>query len=199
MLPGLVIARKFLVLFCVVIIILEGVYTNKIVKSIRIKAFQGLYNAIARSEKMQSTVKDKDNSLLISSERGLTSGIYYSNWSPYKARKHFPHDIDFRRLTEVFYSFLVVNGETGECQLSDEWSDVQMDLYKQMFSAFEKVDLKRQFPQSSRNDLPLGCIGELFYLKYTDFLSKMGGPEDVKNFKTIMSVGGWSNREAFES
>lgn len=148
---------------------------------------------------MLSTSNDAGTGLSADNESGFVTGMYYSNWSPYAARKHFPHDIDFRKLTHVYYAFLVVNSETGECQLSDEWSDVQMDLYKQMISSFKKLDLRAQFPTGSKDKLPLGCIGELFFLKYSDFLTRNGGSAGVNNFKTIMSVGGWSNREAFTS
>lgn len=199
MAPILCFARKFLVAICVTGIILEAIYTGRIQTSTKMRAFQEYFNNLGRSGAMLSTSNDAGTGLSADNESGFVTGMYYSNWSPYAARKHFPHDIDFRKLTHVYYAFLVVNSETGECQLSDEWSDVQMDLYKQMISSFKKLDLRAQFPTGSKDKLPLGCIGELFFLKYSDFLTRNGGSAGVNNFKTIMSVGGWSNREAFTS
>ncbi|CUS21821.1 LAQU0S04e01574g1_1 [Lachancea quebecensis] len=191
--------RKFLVAVCVIAIILEAIFTGRIRTSTKMSAFQEYFNSLGKSNSMLSTNREAGTGLSPDNKSGFVTGMYYSNWSPYAARKHFPHDIDFRKLTHIYYAFLVVNSETGECQLSDEWSDVQMDLYKQMISSFKKLDLRAHFPTDPKKKLPLGCIGELFFLKYSDFLVRNGGSAGVNNFKTIMSVGGWSNREAFTS
>lgn len=118
-----------------------------------------------------------DNSTVIADPvdvEGNIIGIYYSNWSPYKPREHFPHDIDFTRVTHIYYSFFIIDPKTGSLQSSDSWADFNLDLYK-------KID-----PHLG-NDLPKGCIGEFTYLKL----------KSQSNFKTIMSIGGWSNREAW--
>lgn len=122
------------------------------------------------------------------------SGLYYSNWSPYSPRMHFPHDIDLSRVSHIYYAFFLVDGATGALKLGDEWSDVGMDLYKPMAIKLNKLnpefknDLERQ-----RRILPNGCLGELFYMRNANLFPN----RNTRDFKVIMCVGGWSNREEF--
>ncbi|KAK5960983.1 putative chitinase PWA37_001506 [Arxiozyma heterogenica] len=114
-------------------------------------------------------------------KEGYISGVYYSNWSPYKPRSHFPHDINFNQISHVFYAFFVIDSKTGRIKSSDTWSDFEMTIepIRNINSdRYGKIKL-------------LGCIGELFWLKMDYFRRNNEG------FKTIMSVGGWSNRELF--
>ncbi|AMD22033.1 HGL307Wp [Eremothecium sinecaudum] len=96
--------------------------------------------------------------------------VYYSNWSVYEPRLHFPHDVDFDKLTHVYYAFFIVDEKTGKVKSSDEWADFQIELKHPTF--------KTAVP---------GALGELNHFKTT------GG----KDFKLIMSIGGWTNRDAF--
>lgn len=117
-----------------------------------------------------------DQTQLPQTPNGYVSGLYYSNWSPYKPRHHFPHDINTRQITHIYYAFFLVDKHTGQLKSSDEWSDFQMNTNK----------------WDNKTDL-LGCIGELFQLKLGN-----GGPSNQNgSFKMIMSVGGWSNRGSF--
>ena len=133
----------------------------------------------------------------LGSEQGYTVGVYYSNWSPYAPRLHFPHDIDFSRVSHVYYSFFLVDSKTGQLNSSDPWSDFEMDLYKPLALKLNKTnsedDSIPNIHSSNRSNLPLGCIGELFYLKHANMVNYKGS----RNFRSIMTVGGWSNREEF--
>ncbi|SCU85837.1 LAME_0D03114g1_1 [Lachancea meyersii CBS 8951] len=195
---------KIAVLLCVVGIILECKFLRRIVHFANRKILSQTYNSHLRSPYMLSIQTDKAHELELS-DQGYVAAVYYSNWSPYPPRNHFPHEIDFRQITHVFYSFFLVDPKSGQCKSSDEYSDSQLDVYKQMTHSFHKLDFAKTFDRandsnsSSSAQLPQGCIGELFYLKYTHFLPSQGGPAGVNNFKTVMSVGGWSNRDAFEA
>ncbi|SCU79850.1 LADA_0B03554g1_1 [Lachancea dasiensis] len=197
--------KQVFTILCIGGIILEAFFLPKIFEILRQKGLAGRYNSILRSRLMLSTSRDTNHSLEIRDD-GFMSAVYYANWSPYSSRTHFPHDIDYRQISHVYYAFFVVDPKSGECYSSDPWADSQMDVYKQM--TFSSKELR--FPQekdpkitaqnsSAQAQLPMGCLGELFYLKYTDFMISKGGPPKVNNFKTVMSVGGWSNRDAFKS
>ncbi|CCE63265.1 hypothetical protein TPHA_0E01720 [Tetrapisispora phaffii CBS 4417] len=123
-------------------------------------------------------------------------GVYYSNWSPYSPRLFFPHDIDTSRVSHVYYSFLLVDGDEGTIKSSDTWSDFQIDMYKPLYLSLGQVDNDfDSVPISMKKELlPMGCIGEFFYLRNTRI--PIHGPKST-DFKVFMSVGGWSNREAF--
>ena len=109
--------------------------------------------------------------------RNYVTAVYYSNWSPYSPRHHFPHDIDLEKVSHVYYAFFEIDPRTGHLNSSDEWSDFQIDTQTGTM----------QHPNSSVTiaEGPPGCVGELFRLKL-----KYG-------FKMILSIGGWSNRRAF--
>lgn len=122
------------------------------------------------------------------------SGLYYSNWSPYPPRMHFPHDIDFSRVSHIYYAFFLVDGATGALKLGDEWSDVGMDLYKPMAIMMNKLNPgSEQKLEKQKQTLPNGCLGELFYLRHADLYPS----RNTGAFKVIMCVGGWSNRNEF--
>lgn len=125
---------------------------------------------------------------------GYLSGLYYSSWSPYPPRTHFPHDIDFTRISHIYYAFFLVDGATGAVKNGDEWSDFGMDLYKPMSVMMDKLNYSGGDPAKTQNEmLPNGCLGELFYLRHTN----MFPDPNTRNFKLIMCVGGWSNRGEF--
>ncbi|CCH58077.1 hypothetical protein TBLA_0A02790 [Henningerozyma blattae CBS 6284] len=152
---------------------------------------------------VDNEIKDnKNTNLTVANPQGYTSGVYYSNWSPYSPRKHFPHDIDFSRISHVYYSFFLVNGDNGKVELGDKWSDIEMDLYKPLSIKLgklkNKVDVYEE-PQTQstiKTNLPKGCIGEFFYLRNSKLLPTIN-TENSKNFKMIMTIGGWSNRDSF--
>lgn len=103
---------------------------------------------------------------------GLVAGIYYTNWSPYDPRNHFLPEINTDQVSHIYYAFFLVDAATGKIKSSDKWSD------------FEK-------PPDNYKCKLTGGIGTLFQLKMDEFRLKK------QSFKAIMSVGGWSNREAF--
>lgn len=127
------------------------------------KIFKGNSNPMNKV----SQLPDNSNSQLMERQQGFTSGVYYSNWSPYEARKHFPHDIDTEQVSHIYYAFFIIDPKTGKLKSSDEWSDFEMPISK-----ISKLK---------------GCVGELFDMKLNS----------KNPFKVIMAVGGWSNREAF--
>lgn len=125
-----------------------------------------------KSKNGSSEAKVVNNTSHPTQSDGYVSGLYYSNWSPYKPRHHFPHDIDTEQITHLYYAFFLVDPKTGYLKSSDTWSDFEMTIRKHT------------------NELP-GCIGEFTQLRRDDF--KQSGTM----FKLIMSVGGWSNKDAF--
>lgn len=153
-------------------------------------------NSNSNNQNLQEDVGPASND-----SRGYISGVYYTNWSPYAPRNHFPHDMNLHRITNVFYSFFVVDPKSGTVKSSDEWSDFQMDLYKKFYPQFKAALLSSSssstFQSHKKEMLPMGCIGELFYLKYSSILPSLHGDGVHRNFKVSMSVGGWSNRDAF--
>lgn len=152
--------------------------------SLHYKIFQKLKR---RSQSDDYRMPESD----VLSNTSYIAGLYYSNWSPYEPRLHFPHDIDFEKVSHIYYAFLLIDPETGKLTSSDEWSDTQLNLAKQcreyMFKRFTGDELKAV----TNIRAPPGCIGELNYLRY--IYSKI----KKRNVKLIMSVGGWSNRESF--
>lgn len=144
---------------------------------------------------VQSNVepKTKDNEVQIDNKNGYTCGVYYSNWSPYSPRLHYPHDIDLSKISHIYYSFFLVDGDTGRLKSSDEWSDFGMDLYKPLAIKLNKLGAKKIEQESYAGNLPMGLIGELNYLRHSNVFDDT----NAKDFKVIMSVGGWSNREEF--
>ncbi|ODV62238.1 putative chitinase [Ascoidea rubescens DSM 1968] len=96
--------------------------------------------------------------------------VYYSNWSIYNDRQHFPKDIPLQLVTNVFYCFMNINPKTGEVSLSDEESDVEIAL------------------DSINNDgsKVSGIIGQFQEMK-----------SKKRSFKLSMSIGGQSNHGQF--
>ncbi|CAL9735840.1 chitinase 4 [Monosporozyma servazzii] len=105
-------------------------------------------------------------------EPGFVAGIYYTNWSPYKPRAHYLPEINTDQVSHIYYAFFLVDPKTGKLKSSDTWSD------------FEK-------PIDHFKSKLTGGIGTLFQMKTNEFHNKQ------QSFKSILSVGGWSNREAF--
>ncbi|QLQ78400.1 hypothetical protein HG537_0A06470 [Torulaspora globosa] len=130
-----------------------------------------------------------DSDLRVLSRDGYITGVYYSNWSPYSPRMHFPHDIDIGKVSHVYYAFFLVDGETGGVKSGDEWSDTGMDLYKGLAVKMRKLE----GDESDVGVLPRGCLGEFFYLRHAN----VSRERDSRNFKVVMCVGGWSNRDEF--
>ncbi|SCW02301.1 LAFE_0F03422g1_1 [Lachancea fermentati] len=187
--------RKTLLILCLIIFIFEMTLGPKYVKDKTITKFRQLYKAFETGLPVDSSRRKGKE--METDEKGYISGVYYSNWSPYPPRNHFPHEIDFRMVTHFFYAFFVVNADTGECQSSDEWSDFEMDLFKQMYFQMSNKGQLKHHSHEMKRKLPKGVIGELFYLKYTQMLSHINEDSASSNFKTLMSVGGWSNGQAF--
>lgn len=133
---------------------------------------------------------NRTSSVMSSSEGGsYISGVYYSNWSPYSPRMHFPHDIDLSRISHVYYAFFLVDGDSGAVKNGDDWSDTGMDLYKALAVKMSRVEGDGE----ETRILPKGCLGELFYLRHANLFPD----QRTRNFKLVMCVGGWSNRDEF--
>ena len=69
-----------------------------------------------------------------------------------------------------------------------------MDLYKPLSVKLHNLNLadnEKPVQLRDKRKLPLGCIGELFYLKHSGIIP--GG----SSTKMILSIGGWSNRDRF--
>ncbi|EDO17317.1 hypothetical protein Kpol_1062p25 [Vanderwaltozyma polyspora DSM 70294] len=170
-----------------------------VIISIMVESF--LYQKFLKHGSKEESIEDSINESQIvygksfpnNPDSGYDVGVYYSNWSPYTPRLHLPHDMDFSRLTHVYYAFFVVDSKTGALTTSDNWSDFEMDCYKPLAMKLKKLQLDHFFNPKFKNGLPMGCIGELFYLRH----SQLFDSNNSRKFKLIMSVGGWSNREAF--
>lgn len=144
---------------------------------------QGNYSSLNNTESYESINNDSFNGLNITGNdtsttpQRMVSAVYYSNWSPYEPKYHFPHDIDLSSITHIYYAFFLADGETGKLKSSDEWSDYKMDFPTQHDNQTNNAYGKKHFLK--------GCLGELYELK------------QFNDFKVIMSVGGWSNRDDF--
>lgn len=183
----IILIRLLLVLFLVATLIVEMCVHNR------------LFNAFA-SRKVVEHVQSESPANLSSfamgslDEDAYLSGVYYSNWSPYPPRLHFPHDIDLSRISHVYYAFFLVDGATGRLKNGDDWSDSGMDLYKPLVVKLKRVSKEPIISAGDQKQiLPNGCLGELFYLRHT----KLWPDSLTRDFKVIMCVGGWSNREEF--
>ena len=97
------------------------------------------------------------------------SAVYYANWSVYKPVPFLPNDIDFQKVTHVYYAFMVVDGQSGRVGSHDAWADYGMPVS-------DNPEIRDTSP---------GCI-----MEFLDLKMKYG-------FKFIMSIGGWNNREDF--
>ncbi|KAH3900251.1 putative chitinase SCDLUD_003223 [Saccharomycodes ludwigii] len=128
-------------------------------------------------------------------------GVYYTNWSPYPPRNHFPQQIDFTRITNVYYSFFIINPKTGKILSSDDWADFEMNVFKKMYIDLPTNQRKKSDKLLSYKNadkiLGKGLISEFYYLKTSAFLSQYSGLSTHGNFKTVMSIGGWSNKDSF--
>lgn len=122
-------------------------------------------------------------------------GQYYSNWSPYSPNNFLPQDIDMRYTTHIYYSFIAIDEKTGMVYLEDKETDIN-------FKTEEKNDcgLIMQLNHMRRNNdyfknkvMPFKANE----YKHTDFHKHL--LENQKNFKLIMSVGGWSQKDAFKN
>ncbi|CAI1884522.1 hypothetical protein SEUBUCD646_0B04760 [Saccharomyces eubayanus] len=174
-----------LILLIVITIIIEMCLYNKLFKNQRSEdikdSFQNDGHQVPNTAQNQNPSGDSD---------GYVSGVYYSNWSPYKPRFHFPHDINLKQVSHVYYAFFKIDPKTGCIGSTDSWSDLDMNLYKPLaIKASQLVDDNLN-DNNMQNILPLGCIGELFYLK-----NACSG----RKFKSIMSIGGWSDSENFKT
>lgn len=127
-------------------------------------------NSISCTESRQQSQQHQNNSRTpLPAERSFVSAVYFTNWSPYKKAPFFPHYIDTKKITHVYYAFLNINGDTGCVESHDSWADFELP-----------VSTDKELEGSSP-----GCIAELFHLK-------------IKHrFKVIMSIGGWSNKDNF--
>ncbi|QUC17248.1 uncharacterized protein UV8b_01489 [Ustilaginoidea virens] len=103
--------------------------------------------------------------------KGLKTLGYYGNWDIYAA-KYFVTDIPAERFTHLSYAFSNIKTETGEVVLSDEWADLQY--------AYPGDNTKA--PGTN----VYGNVKQLYLLK-----------KKYRNFKTTLSIGGWSYRMNF--
>lgn len=173
--------------FIIISIIIEMCFYNKVFKS---TAEHDVLDHVHHAGGAPSQSKGHHT---VVADEGYTSGLYYSDWSPYPPRKHFPHDIDLSKVSHIYYAFFLVDGHSGQLKSSDEWSDFQMDLYKPLAVKLNQLNLDNKEVDASMKLLPKGCIGELFYLRHTGMLDG----NRARHFKVIMAVGGWSNRAEF--
>ncbi|CAI4059030.1 hypothetical protein SKDZ_04G5690 [Saccharomyces kudriavzevii ZP591] len=178
------IISHLLILLIIITIIIEMCLYNKIFKSQRSDDIRDNFrNGGDQVPSMVQNQKPHDGG------KGYVSGVYYSNWSPYTPRFHFPHDIDLMQVSHVYYAFFRINSKTGGIESTDSWSDLEMNLYKPLAIKSSQL-VENNLNDSVQDILPLGCVGELFYLKNAC---------SEKKFKVIMSIGGWSDSENFKT
>ncbi|SCU93325.1 LAMI_0E13960g1_1 [Lachancea mirantina] len=176
--------------------IVEMVFLQRVWRKKTTDAFKGVFNQEASDSAKVSHDSDMKN--VGENDKSYVSGVYYSNWSPFPPRSHFPHDVNLERITHLYYSFFIIDQDTGECKSSDEWSDFQMDTYKDWYAkSYGLHDENRHHSHDAKEVLPMGCLGELFYLRKARHLSKLNITDGAEQFSTILSIGGWSNRQAF--
>lgn len=139
----------------------------------------------------------------VSGDHEMVSAVYYSNWSPYSPRNFYPHDIDFSRVSHVYYAFFLIDEKTGSLKSSDEYADYQLNFVKKLYHEFPNIPFLNDPKKHSLEDKTkaTGMLGELFFLRTSKFLNSIsqGKNSDISNFKVCMSVGGWSNKEAFHA
>ncbi|CCF58532.1 hypothetical protein KAFR_0E03810 [Kazachstania africana CBS 2517] len=99
-----------------------------------------------RGEEDRRGVTLDDERMHESRNRSFSCGLYYSNWSAYEPRLHFPHEINFDHISHVYYAFFLVDGKNGKLVSGDKWADFQRPILK-------------------NNKLVKGNVGELFDLK----------------------------------
>ncbi|XBW36794.1 hypothetical protein QEN19_002371 [Hanseniaspora menglaensis] len=123
----------------------------------------------------------------------LQMGQYYSNWSPYAPHNFFPSDIDMRHTTHIYYSFISINEKNGSVYLQDNQADINMQTAK-----MNDYGLIMQFNHMRRNndyfntkDMPIKNNA------IPDFNPASYSLTNQKNFKLIMSIGGWSQNKSF--
>lgn len=141
--------------------------------------------------KNTDNINDKQN-------KPLQFGQYYSNWSPFKPYNFKPTDMDLRETTHIYYSFIGIDEKTCKLYLMDKHADTK---YKDKFFIADKA--------------PHGLILEFNYLRHgilnihndisnnptldnkNEFSKLKEANRNSKNFKFIMSIGGWSEAKSF--
>lgn len=121
----------------------------------------------------------------------LQFGQYYSNWSPYPPNKFLPQDIDMRHTTHIYYSFIAIDQKTGMVYLQDKETDVKFKTKGKndsgLIMLFNHMRHNNDYFENKAKDLKANKN------THNDSL------DNQKNFKLIMSVGGWSQKDAFKN
>ncbi|KAH3688789.1 hypothetical protein WICPIJ_000233 [Wickerhamomyces pijperi] len=107
------------------------------------------------------------------SQKGKRTCVYFTSWSIYEERNHFPQDIPLDYATNVFLAFANIDSKTGEVSLGDKYADLEYE-----FKPSEESGLHQKVHGIVRKFVELQTV------KYP-------------HIKISLSIGGWSNRENF--
>lgn len=126
----------------------------------------------------------------------LQFGQYYSNWSPYKPYEFDPSDMDLRQTTHVYYSFIGIDEKTCKVYLMDKFSDTEFTNKKLrkkhrpqgLIMEFNTLRGKVRENKHSPNEIEPDKSNHSNSLEIN---------QKSKNFKFIMSIGGWSHAKSF--
>lgn len=105
-------------------------------------------------------------------QAGFRTVGYYVNWAIY-GRNWGPQNIQSDQLTHLLYAFAGIDNKTGEATLTDSFADVQ-----------------KQWPGDNTTD---NSTDNLYGNLKQIYLHK----KKHRNFKTLLSIGGWSLRTYF--
>ncbi|KAL6928640.1 hypothetical protein ACO0SA_001968 [Hanseniaspora valbyensis] len=123
-------------------------------------------------------------------------GQYYSNWSPYSPYNFFPEDIDMRHTTHIYYSFISIDSKTGNVYYQDIEADTKLKTKE-----IKENGLIIEFNQMrhNKNDYFETKDAPIRDHVFPDFNPYDYSMKKQKNFKLIMSIGGWSQKNNFSN